>query len=256
MSGRQSYPHESHAATGPLARLDPRAKILGLLGLTIVEVTTPPRAAWAFLLYAAVLVFLVGLARLRPGFVLRRAAVVVPFVLTVAVFLPFFGRAGSGGYDLGGLHISSEGLVVLWNVAAKATLGAVSMIVLVATTPFPKLIAGLEGLRVPRMFTLIMSFMYRYSFLIVEEYRRMRRAMAARDYRGRWLWQSGVLGHLLGSLFLRSYQRAERVYVAMVSRGYEGAMGATVKLSLRGADVAFLVAMTATLAGIRALAHV
>lgn len=235
-------------------RLDPRAKILGFIGLTVVVVTTPARAVWAFALYGAVLVFLIGLARLPLGFVAKRAAVVLPFVLMVAVFLPFFPRTG-GGYNLGGLHVSPEGLLMLWNVAAKSTLGAVSMIVLVSTTPFSRLIAGLEKLRVPRVFTLITSFMYRYSFLFLEEYQRMRRAMASRNYRGRWLWQSSVLGHMLSSLFLRSYSRAERVYVAMVSRGYAGTMGPTVSLTFRATDGAFLVTMAVLLAGIRAFAH-
>ena len=241
--------------TSPVHRLDPRAKILGFIGLTVVVVTTPARAVWAFALYGAVLVFLIGLARLPLGFVAKRAAVVLPFVLMVAVFLPFFPQTGGGEYNLGGLHVSPEGLLMLWNVAAKSTLGAMSMIVLVSTTPFSRLIAGLEGLRVPRVFTLITSFMYRYSFLFLEEYQRMRRAMASRNYCGRWLWQSSVLGHVLSSLFLRSYERAERVYVAMVSRGYAGTMGPTVSLSFRATDGAFLVTMAVLLAGIRAFAH-
>jgi cobalt/nickel transport system permease protein len=255
VSGSHSFLGEGHTGTSPVHRLDPRAKIVGFLGLTVVVVSTPPRALWAFALYAALLAFFIGLARLPLGFVARRAGVVLPFALMAAVFLPFARHSGGVQYGLGPLNVSSQGLLVLWNVTVKATLGALSMIVLVSTTPFPRLIAGLEGLRVPRIFTLITSFMYRYSFLLVEEYRRMRRAMDARSYHGRWIWQSGVLGHMLGSLFLRSYQRAERVYVAMVSRGYEGTMGSSVSLDFRAADVVFLSGMLAVLLSTRLLAH-
>lgn len=251
MSGTHHFLTDGHVGTSPVHRLDPRAKIIGFLGFTFVVVSTPPLALWAFALYAVTLVFLLGLSRLPLGFVLRRALVVVPFVLMVAVFLPFLHEGTAGSISLGGLRVSGDGLVVLWNVAAKAVLGVLSMIVLISTTSFPELIAGMEALRVPRIFTLITSFMYRYSFLLVEEYQRMRRAMESRNYRARWLGDVPMLGHVLSSLFLRSYDRAERVYVAMLSRGFEGSMRSTTALSFRTADVVFLGLMAATLAGIR-----
>jgi cobalt/nickel transport system permease protein len=226
----------------PLHRLDARAKIIGLIGFVIVVVSTPAHAFWAFALYGAILVFLVGLSRLPVGYVAKRALVVVPFVLVVAIFLPFFHRSGAGGYSLGGLmpffhrsgaggyslgglQVTADGLLVLWNVAAKGTLGVLSMILLSSTTTFPDMAEGFVRLRVPRVFVLIVSFMYRYSFVFVEELRRMQRAMTSRNYRARWLGNVPTLGHMLGALFLRSYHRGERVYVAMVSRGYEGKIG-------------------------------
>lgn len=211
----------------PLHRLDARAKIIGLIGFVMVVVSTPANAFWAFALYGAILVFLVGLSRLPVGYVAKRALVVIPFVLVVAIFLPFFHRSGAGGYSLGGLQVTADGLLVLWNVAAKGTLGVLSMILLSSTTTFPDMAEGFVRLRVPRVFVLIVSFMYRYSFVFVEELRRMRRAMTSRNYRARWLWNVPTLGHMLGALFLRSYHRGERVYVAMVSRGYEGNIGMT-----------------------------
>ncbi len=251
MSGTHHFLTDARFGTSPIHRLDPRAKLVGFLGLTIVVVSTPPGALWAFALYAAVLLFLLGLSRLPLGFVLRRTLIIVPFVLTVAVFLPFLHEGAGGSSHLGGVRISNAGLLVLWNVAAKALFGVVSMIVLVSTTSFSELIAGLEGLHVPRIFTLIASFMYRYSFLFVEEYRRMRRAMEARSYRGRWLGDAPLLGHVLSSLFLRSYARGERVYVAMVSRGYDGSMTSTTRLGFRAADAVFLAVMVLVLGGVR-----
>ncbi|MCZ7662458.1 MAG: cobalt ECF transporter T component CbiQ [Thermoleophilia bacterium] len=251
MSGAHHFLTEAQYGDSLVHRLDPRVKIMGLMGLTVVSVSTPADAVWAFASYLGVLLFLLGLSRLPLVLVLRRVALVLPFILMVAVFLPFFGRAGGGGYNVGSVRISGAGLLVLWNVTAKATVGVTAMTLLASTTSFPELVAGLERLRTPRLFTLIVSFMYRYSFLFVEEFRRMRRAMEARNFQGRWLWQAGIVGHMVSSLFLRSYQRGERVYLAMVSRGYDGSMRASAPLALRRADAAFITGLATVLLAVR-----
>jgi len=241
---------------GPLQRLDPRAKIVGFVGFAVVVVTTPAGAVWAFALYATILAFLVGLSRLGMGYVLRRMLVVIPFVIVVAIFLPFFDRAGSGGYSLGLANVSTSGLLVLWNAGAKAILGVLSMILLASTTTFPEMLSGFQRLRVPRVFVLVVSFMYRYSFVFLEEMRRMQRAMVSRNYRGRWLWSVPTLGRVLGSLFLRSYSRGERVYVAMVSRGYEGTIELSSSAVFGRAEIAFLGLLAAAAVAVRVVASV
>jgi cobalt/nickel transport system permease protein len=251
VSGTHHFLTDARFGTSPVHQLDPRAKLVGFVGFTVVVVSTPANALWAFALYAAILLFLLGLSRLPLRYVARRALIVVPFVLVVAVFLPFLPAQSAGRISLGGLQVSGQGLLVLWNVTVKALLGVLSMIVLVSTTSFSELIAGMEGLHVPRIFTLIASFMYRYSFLFIEEYKRMRRAMESRNYRARWLGDAPMLGHVLSALFLRSYSRGERVYVAMVSRGYEGSMRSTTQLAFRTADAVFLVVMAALLLSVR-----
>jgi cobalt/nickel transport system permease protein len=250
MSGTHHFLTERALGDSPIHLLDPRAKILGFLGITVVAVSTPATATWAFLLYGLVLFFLLGLSRLPPGFVLRRSLVVVPFVLLVALFLPFL-QQGGGSYNLGGLTVSGNGLLVLWNVTAKSLLGVISAVILVSTTSFPELMSGLDRLRVPRVFTLVASFMYRYVFLFSEEFLRMRRAMTARNYRGRWFVDAPVLAHLLSALFLRSYARGERVYVAMLSRGYEGVVSLAAPAAFRRADALFLGGLALSLAAIR-----
>ncbi|MHB8869795.1 MAG: cobalt ECF transporter T component CbiQ [Thermoleophilia bacterium] len=251
MSGAHHFLTDARFGTSPIHRLDPRVKIVGFLGLTIVSVSTPATEAWAFALYFALLLFLVGMSRLPLIFLVRRAALILPVVGVAVVFLPFLHQGGREFHVIAGLTISEAGLILLWNVLVKAILGMVSMMVLALTTSFAELIAGLDRLRTPRIFTLIVSFMYRYSFVFVEEFRRMRRAMEARNYRGRWLWDVGVVGHVMSSLFLRSYQRGERVYVAMLSRGYDGTMPAAKAPAMQRAELVFLGGLTATLAAIR-----
>jgi cobalt/nickel transport system permease protein len=247
-------PSDARIGGSPLHRLDSRAKIIGFIGFVVVVVTTPARSVWAFVLYAAVLLFLVGLGGLNIGRVLQRTLVIVPFLLVVAVFLPFFQKAGAGSYSLGGAHVTGEGLLVLWNVGAKAVLSILSVTVLGATTPFAELVLGFERLGAPKVFVLIVSFMYRYSFVFVDEAQRMRRAMTSRNYRARWLWNVPVLGHMLGALFLRSYGRGERVYVAMLSRGYEGAIPLSERAAFRLPEASFLGAILVVTVTIRVAA--
>jgi cobalt/nickel transport system permease protein len=166
-------------------RIDARAKILGLIGFAVIVVTTPPQAVWAFVTYALVLAFVAGLAHLSPAHLAKRALAVIPFVIMVAVFLPFFHQGGETVISLGGLEVTEQGLLVLWNAAAKALLGVLSMIVLGLTTTFSELVTGFERLRVPKVLVLTVSFMHRYSHLFLEESRRMR-GRWPHDF-GRWL---------------------------------------------------------------------
>ncbi|HZJ02863.1 MAG TPA: cobalt ECF transporter T component CbiQ [Thermoleophilia bacterium] len=251
MAGTHHFLTDVRYGTSPIHALDPRTKLLSVLALAALAVSTPPTAVWAFAVYLAAVFFVLGLARLPLGYVLRRALIILPFILAVVVFLPFFDRAGSGSYEVGGVEISHHGLLILWNVAVKALISVVAAIILISTTSFPELIRGLEGLHVPRVFTLVAGFMYRYGFLFLEEAGRMRRAMTSRNYSGRWLWDARLMGHLIAALFLRSYARAERVYVAMVSRGFEGTMPGAVPLNFRTADYAFLGALLGLLGVVR-----
>jgi cobalt/nickel transport system permease protein len=131
-----------------------------------------------------------------------------------------------GGYNLGlgGLSVSQSGLWILWNVMIKSSLGVFAIILLYSTTPFPQLIKGLERLGSPNVFTVLISFMYRYSFILIDEMQRMKRARDSRSFGERWLYQLKTMGHMVGTLFLRSFNRGERVYFAMLSRGYHGTM--------------------------------
>lgn len=251
MSGSHHFLTDARFGASPIHNLDPRVKIVGFLALTVVSVSTPATKVWAFALYAVLLLFLVGLSRLPLAFLTRRAALILPVVGATVIFLPFLHQGGRTIALAGGLRVSEAGLMLAWNVLVKAVLGMFSMMVLALTTSFAELVAGLDGLRAPRVFTLIVSFMYRYSFVFLEESRRIRRAMESRNYRGRWLWDAGVIGRVISSLFLRSYQRGERVYVAMLSRGYDGAMPAAAPPGIRTAEVLFLGGLAAALTSIR-----
>lgn len=221
-------------------RLDPRVKIVGLIGLVVVSVSLPPGAWLAFGALAAILVGLVVVARLRPLHVLRRMTVEVPFLLAAAV-LPF---------------TVEDGVVLGVTVGAKVTIGVLGMVILSSTTPFPRLLRGFELLRTPPLIVVIVAFMWRYLHVLGEQVSNMQTARAARGYSARFFWQAAAsTGSLVATLFVRSLGRGERVYLAMLSRGYDGTMPETVVESfvLRRVDVLFLAALAALLVLVRVL---
>lgn len=236
-------------AASPIHRLDPRAKIAGFAGITLVGVSTPLHAWPAFAACFAALAAIAALARVGPGIVWSRVRVILPLVVFVAAFVPFV--RGGPAVEVGPLSVSEAGLATFALVNAKAAIGALSAILLGATTSFPDILHGLERLRVPRLLTVIAAFMYRYVFVIVDEARRMRAALSARAYRPRHLGQAAAIGRLVTALFLRSYERGERVYLAMLARGYAGAMPRLAVLAFRRADTAFLAALMLTLIPLR-----
>jgi cobalt/nickel transport system permease protein len=235
-------------------RLDPRAKIAGFAGITVVGVSTPPRY-WAVLTVCALaLAAIAAAARIGPGVIWSRARVVLPLVVFVAVFVPFV--RGGEAVDLGPLAVSRDGLTTFAAVSSKALIGTVSAVLLGATTSFPDVLHGLERMRAPRLLTLIAAFMYRYLFVIGGEARQMRVALAARGYRPRHALQAAAIGRVATALFLRTFERGERVYVAMLARGYAGAAPRLRALAFARADVLFLTALAAALVPLRVMIEV
>jgi cobalt/nickel transport system permease protein len=222
---------DHHSKTeSPVHHLDARAKIIVFFSFILVGVSSPPTSLLLFGFLAMGLIGIAFLARLPLGHLAKKVLVILPFLFVVAISIPFMKRdAVGGGYNLGleGLSVSQSGLWILWNVIIKSSLGVFSIILLSSTTSFPQLIKGMEKLGSPKIFTVLVSFMYRYSFILIDEIYRIKRARDSRCFGGRWFWQSKVVGHMVGTLFLRSFHRGERVYLAMLSRGYQGTMPET-----------------------------
>jgi len=196
-------------------------KLAATLLFVIAVVATPREAMWAFGGHALILAGAAAAGRLPPGFIARRLVIEVPFVL-FAVALPFLGRGER--IDVLWFTLSREGLWGAWNVIAKATLGAGASIVLAGTTQVPELLRGFQRLHLPRVFVSIMGFMVRYLDVVIGELQRMRIALRSRGYAPRWIGEARALGATAGTLFVRSYERGERVYLAMLARGFTGTM--------------------------------
>jgi cobalt/nickel transport system permease protein len=207
--------------SSPLHRARPQCKLAASLLFVLAVVATPREAIWAYGLYALLVAGVAMLGRVPLRFLARRLVIELPFLL-FAVFLPLVGQGER--VELLGLSLAREGLWAAWNIVVKGTLGVAASVVVAATTPVPELLRGLERLRLPRAFTTIAGFMVRYADVIADEVRRMRIARVSRGHDPRWIWQARAVAASAGTLFIRSYERGERVYLAMVSRGYAGSM--------------------------------
>ncbi|MFB7194365.1 cobalt ECF transporter T component CbiQ [Streptomyces sp. NPDC056240] len=205
----------------PVHGLPPHTKLAAVFCFVIVVVSTPREAMWAFALYAVLLGAVAYAARVPAGFLLKRLLIEVPFV-AFAVLMPFVAQGER--VDVLGMSLSVNGLWGAWNVLAKGTLGVAASVLLASTTELRELILGLQRLKLPPLLVQIASFMIRYGDVITDEMRRMKIARESRGFEANGVKHWGVLAKSAGALFIRSYERGERVHLAMVSRGYAGSM--------------------------------
>lgn len=201
----------------------PQCKIAGLALFVLAVASTPREAFWAFALYAVAVAVLARIGRLGPATLVRGLALELPFV-AFALLLPVIGQGHR--IEVVGLSLSVDGLWGAWNILIKGTIGVMASMVMAATTPVPEILHGLDRLRLPRVFTAVAGFMVRYLDVTVAEMQRMSIARQSRGYDPRWIWQARAMASSAGTLFIRSYERGERVYLAMLSRGYDGALPA------------------------------
>lgn len=215
------HAHLHVPGTSRVHRLAPAPKLIGLVAFVMTVALTPRREPVAFAVYLAVVIAVVGITRVPFRTVVSRLVVIVPFLVFAAI-VPFIGTGEQ--VEVLGLSLSEDGLWAAFGVAAKAVIGASAAIAFAATTPVPDVVRALSELRVPSVIVGIVAFMFRYLDLIVDQLRRMRQAMVARCHDPRWLWQVGPIASSSGTLFVRSYERGERVHQAMLARGFDGRM--------------------------------
>lgn len=218
-----------------LHRLDPRVKV-AVAVLAILSNALLPNGAWAaFALMWGTVLAVNRLAQLDVRFLLARAFIALPFALAAVSVLFTVPGTPLFSLSLGSttLAITEPGLIRFGSILLRSWISVQTAVILAATTPFPDLIHALRHLRVPGVLVAIISFMYRYLFVLSDEALRLMRAREARRARslqrsgsrrsgGSLAWRARVAGHMAGQLFLRSYERSDRVYQAMLARGYQG----------------------------------
>jgi cobalt/nickel transport system permease protein len=215
--------------------LDPRVKLVLALAF-ILAVALTPIAAWpAYLLLAALGFSAVLLSELGVGFVLKRSALALPFVLAALPVLVTARGAALWSIALPGwtLVISDAGMQRFLSILLKSWLSVQMAVVLAASTPFPHLLLAMRAIGIPRLIVATFGLMWRYLFVLVDEALRLLRARAARSgdpasaagrkrAGGSVAWRARVVGGMAGNLLVRSFDRGERIYAAMAARGYDG----------------------------------
>jgi cobalt/nickel transport system permease protein len=204
----------------PIHRLPAQCKIVALVTFVLAVVATPRTAYWAYGIDAVVLLAVVVASQVPVTYLGRRMVVELPFVV-FALLLPFI-AVGPETQFLG-LTVSESGLEAGLALLCKATLGVVAGLLLAATTEPRDVIAGLEG-KLPAQLIEIMAMMVRYLDVTTDQLRRMRIARESRGFVARDPRHWPVLAQGAGAFFIRSYERGERVHLAMLSRGYDGSL--------------------------------
>lgn len=225
--------------------LDPRVKLVLALAFILAVALTPIGAWPAYVLLLALNLSVVMLSELGVGFVLKRSALALPFVLAAIPILITAKGTPLWTVPLGAwtISISDAGAQRFVSILLKSWLSAQMAIVLAASTPFPHLLLAMRAVRIPRLIVAIFGLMWRYLFVLVDEVLRLLRARAARSGdpaqmpEGVWrklpacitsrrggtlAWRARVAGGMAGNLLVRSFDRGERIYAAMAARGYDG----------------------------------
>jgi cobalt/nickel transport system permease protein len=215
----------------PVHGLPPAVKIAALGIFVSAVVVTPATQVWAFGVLLGCLLAVGLVAGLSARRTLPRLVVEVPF-LVFALLMPLTGPAPYLAF--GGLSLSEPGLWAAWGILAKGTLGVLGSVILAATTPSRGIVHGLAVLRMPAPLLEVVTFMLRYVDVVSDEMQRMRVARQSRgfDVRGPAAWP--VLARSVSGLFIRSYERGERVHLAMLSRGYSGRIPLTAGVGCSG----------------------
>ncbi|MCU0492190.1 MAG: cobalt ECF transporter T component CbiQ [Chloroflexaceae bacterium] len=246
----------------PVHGLDGRVKLLLTLGYILALALLPPGNWLAYAACAGLLWWAISRAQLPLRTILARSIVALPFAL-VAVSVVFT-RPGLPLFSLplgfATLTATDAGLILFASILLKSWLSVQAALLLTATTHFFDLLAALRALHLPPILVAILSFAYRYMFVLVEEAQRLLRARDCRSATlpgqrsgGSIAWRAAVVGRMVGTLFLRSYERSERIYVAMLSRGYNGNMHTLTPRRLTPTEQGLLVVGLALLTGITTL---
>ncbi|SRR5581483_4863468 len=220
--------HHGHSL---LHHLDARIKVVVTVAFILSNVLLPDGAWAAFGLAFIFLLIANALSQLGFGFTLKRSFVALPFALAAVTAVFSIPGHALAEWHLGMITLipTDAGLLRFVSILVRSWLSVQMAILLVSVTEFPDIIHALTHLYVPSIITTIIAFLYRYLFVLTDEVMRLMRARQARSAAapgsrsgGNVWWQARVAGNMAGQLFLRSYERSDRIYNAMLSRGYKG----------------------------------
>lgn len=245
--------HEGHS---PIHRLDPRVKVVLTLLFVLSNVVLPDDAWLAYALSWGLVLLISMMADLGAGYALRRSFIALPFALAAVTVLVNVPGQPLAAWAFGpwALTVTDAGLERFVSIVVRSWLSVQMAILLTATTQFPDLMHALRHLRVPTLIIAIVSFMYRYLFVLSDEVLRLLRARESRSARpagsgggGTLAWRARVAGNMAGQLFLRSYERSDRVFSAMLARGYDGQLLTLNPHAMRRTDWAVAIGTTLVL---------
>jgi len=204
--------------------LDPRLKLITALIFIICIIQTNIYEANKLPIYFAGLFFVILTSKVPIKYILKKSLLILPFIIVITFFAIF------NNIEPVFRHNKMYSLVF---IAIKAWLSFLVLILLSSTTKYQMILKALEKLKMPKILIMILNFMYRYIFVFIDEFERMNRARKLRSYNESLISQFKILGYIVAILYLRAYERAEKVYLSMVMRGFDGEIKAIDILSIK-----------------------
>ncbi len=212
----------------PLHMLEPRSKLLAFTALILCVLSIPASQSYLFVACFFTTAILMGISQIPLGFIVGRSLLILPFIVLASLAAPWRGWSG-----LGALFV-------------RAVLCLILLILLTNTTRFVELLRGLRKFGCPQILVMNLSFLYRYFFVLTEEAMRMKQARDCRRVgRAPFIEEIKVLSSMLGTLLIRSFERAERMHGAMLSRGYSGDFPVTSPRQFSWRDLVLLAGVAA-----------
>ena len=230
-------------------------KILTVLAFISVSVATPITRWPAFIAFFTLIIYTAVMSKIPILLLFKRALIEIPFVF-FAILMPFFGEGEK--FSIFGVMVYRDGLLAGTSIVVKGTLGVLAAVILSTTTTAREILRGLEKLKLPMIMVQIASFMLRYINVISDEMERMKVARESRGFIATGIKHWKVLATAAAALFIRSYERGERVHLAMLSRGFDGALPSLDSHSVTAREwftalsipgLAFIASITASLIG-------
>ncbi|MGZ4903673.1 MAG: cobalt ECF transporter T component CbiQ [Halobacteriota archaeon] len=237
----------------PVHRIDPRVKVICVLAFVVLATTS--MNIYSLVASLAIVGIILAVARVPLTWGYSRALIVVPFAGTFAL-VKAFTVPGTIIASWGWLTVTTQGLIIAVNLLLRSYVCVLSIVLLTSTTPFSTLLASLERLHVPPLITSMLSFTYRYIFVFVDEGERLERAKTSRCIeRATYPLRLRASAKTIGMVFIRAYERGERIYRSMLSRGFEGKINTLDSMQIQKYDIAsglcFVVATVAVIIAFR-----
>lgn len=231
----------------PLHRIDPRVKLC--LALTYAFLVALSESLLVSCSALALGIVLVAMAGLKAGLILKRMRMLFIFIVLLWITLPL-NMPGMAVYTIGRLSVSLEGLRQALGISLKATAIVLLVIALLGTSTVFSLAHALSHFHLPKKLLYLFFLSYRYVHVIGVEYYRLRDAMRVRAFKpGTNMHAYRSYGYLIGMLLIRSFERSERIYHAMLCRGFQGRFYLLHHFHMHRRDSVFLLVMSLILIG-------
>ena len=233
-------------------RLDPRIKIIVSLAAIIIIVSEPMNSKpWHFIYYFIMLAFACLCSKLPVYYIIKRILVVMPFILMAALFYPFSVYFNGSEERVLFDYQQSQILFATISIFSKAFLAVLILVLLTSTEKFRRLLLAMRKLRMPVIVGKLSAILYRYIFVLSDEYLRTTRARQSRSPGKIKTGRLKIYGNQAAMIFLRSWERSQVIYKSMLSRGYSGEYPGIHKLDLRIIDIIFALIFIFSLSAIR-----